>query len=70
MKQRLKDQKKKKKKEIHETKSFFFFLGGENVKKTDKPEATFTKKKENSGKIRNENGEIITDIIEIQSIRG
>ena len=61
--------KKKEKRNQWNQKLFFFFFFLENVKKTDKPEATFTKKKENSGKIRNENGEITTDIIEIQSIR-
>ena len=66
MKQRLKDQKKK----INETKSCFFGFFFENVKKTDKPEATVTKETENSGKIRNENGEITTDTTEIQRIRG
>lgn len=68
MKQRLKDQKKKKHQTNNETKSCFCFL--ENVKKTDKPEAILTKETENSGKIRNENGEITTDTTEIQRIRG
>ena len=63
-----KRQKKKEKSMKPRVVFLVFFL--ENVKKTDKPEATLTKVTENSGKIRNENGEITTDTTEIQRIRG
>ena len=52
---------------INKTKSWFF----ENVNKIDKPLARLIKKqreKNQTNKIRNENGEITTDNIEIQII--
>ena len=52
---------------INETKRWFF----ENVNKIDKPLARLIKKKRERtqiNKIRNEKGEVTTDIIEIQRI--
>ena len=53
---------------INETKSWFF----EKINKIDKPLARLTKQKRERtqiNKIRNEKGEVTTDITEIQRIR-
>ena len=53
--------------EINKTKSWFF----EKISKIEKPLARFIKKKREKNqinKIRNENGEVTTDNVEIQSI--
>ena len=52
---------------INETKSWFF----ENINKTDKPLARFGKRKRQRiqiSKIRNEKGEVTTDMTKIQNI--
>ena len=52
---------------INKTKSYFF----EKISKIEKPLARFIKKKREKNqinKIRNENGEVTTDNVEIQSI--
>ena len=49
---------------MNETKSWFF----EKINKMDKPLARLIKKKRQRNKIRNEKGEVTTDITEIQRI--